>query len=149
MLGEADQHLTLYWCQFHQRFTRGFFIRMSFWQLHVSRKSCRKELSYVKFASITLMKLTAGFLLNYRNVLMKLTQSLFEFGEKNGNIFFLVKKDGEEKSRFITSLSQPRMSVCQSRSHSFSSPTFLNILKYFGAILPIWEKALKLYKWLP
>ncbi len=49
----------MYWCQFHQCFTCAFFVRTSFWQLNLSRKSCRKALSYIKFALLTLMKLTA------------------------------------------------------------------------------------------
>jgi len=55
-------------CQFHQHFTGTFFVQTSFWQLHVSRKSCQKALSCVKFARLTLMKLTEGFLYNIKKV---------------------------------------------------------------------------------
>jgi len=43
-------------------FTHAFFVRTSFLQLHVSRKSCRKVLSYVKFVCLTLMKLITATL---------------------------------------------------------------------------------------
>jgi len=39
-------------CQFHQHFSRAFFVPMSFWQLHVRRKSCQKALSCVNVDEI-------------------------------------------------------------------------------------------------
>ena len=48
------------WCQFHQHFTREFFVQIFYQSQNVIWKSCQNVRSYEKFARKTLMKLTAG-----------------------------------------------------------------------------------------
>ncbi len=59
--------LSLLRCQFHQHFTRAFFVRIFCQSQNVTRKSCRNAIctknSYVKM----LMKLTIG--VNFTNIL--------------------------------------------------------------------------------
>ncbi len=45
-------------CQFHQHFTYEFFVRRSFFYVHVTRKSCQNTTFVQKFVRLTLMKLT-------------------------------------------------------------------------------------------
>jgi hypothetical protein len=47
-------------CQFHQRFTRKFFVRTSFRQLFSSYMYVKKRCLYKKFVCKMLMKLTAN-----------------------------------------------------------------------------------------
>jgi len=48
------------WCQFHQRFTRAFFVRKSFRQLFSAYSLALNKLSYKKISRKMLMKLTPG-----------------------------------------------------------------------------------------
>jgi len=74
MIWQILLHLSINWCQFHQLFTRAFFIRKCFAQLfHMLFSSCvlaKKAFSYKKRARKMLTKLTQG-----------LTRIIYEFDE--------------------------------------------------------------------
>jgi len=82
-------------CQFHQRFTRKFFVQISPQSQNVTREKLPKQCLYEKFVRKMLMKLTAG------NCWAKIrslcnTQSLIEIQWKT--IFFWDLKDGHKST---------------------------------------------------
>jgi len=53
-------HINFSRCQFHQHYTRAFFVRTLFWQLISSYMYVEKRRLYKKFVQKMLIKLTAG-----------------------------------------------------------------------------------------
>jgi len=94
------------WRQFHQRFSRTFFVRMSVWQIFLGtyirthiEKSCQNDIRTKKSARKTLMKLTPGlssifnFLFDFKLIRFKLILSLGPVNPMSTDHFDKTKSD--------------------------------------------------------